>query len=259
MPRSHNFIAIQFDRNRLAVMFITAAGIGFLILGVSYTQPDPIYRELAVAAFAAGMAVTMVYGMMMIPYRGNMMRHANLIILGEGEHGIHYFKSNYAQESQQIQGDMGRMKTVIPLALPETFDAFPDSPDAMEVEFRHYFEWDERIGRVGDYAYLQNIPYWNKDNETIVCAPLIRPPDRIDEQGRHHWRPTFEVLMTVNKDAANPGLVEAILLAQKMMYMVKLWLATHPGTDPELAYGAVAKGMIKQLDQDMKLIPKAVS
>ena len=254
MPQSHNIIAMQLRLNRLPFMFILALIPPFALLGAYSATGVAYYYPLAGVLFVVDLVSVGLYGFLAVPYRGNSMKHMRAIVIGEGEKDLHYVKGN-ADESRDIPGDLGRKVTKITLLKPATFETTGE-PDAMEMEIRHYDDWDNRVGRSGGDAFLDNIAYWSRDSETPILAPL-NPTDKTDKEGYHHWIPTFDLLMTVNKDAANPAMVEAILLAQKMMYVVKTYLSAHPSADPEEVYSAVAKAVWEVLQKTIETLERA--
>ena len=253
MAKSHNIIAMQLRLNRLPFMFIISLLPPFVSLAGYSVTGNPVYYPLAGVLFVVDLVSVGMYGFLAVPYRGNSMKHANTIVIGEGEVDIHYIKGN-ADESKDIKGDLGRKVTRLLLRQPTTFETTGE-PDATEIEIRHYDDWDNRVGRSGGDAFLDNIAYFNRDSETMILAPL-EPTDETGKDGVHHWIPTFDLLLTVNKDAANPAMMEAILLAQKMMYIVKTYLSSHPTADPEAVYGAVSKGLWEALRRTMEAVDK---
>ena len=226
-------------------MMILALAAGFTILGLSYASPDPIYRFMAAGVFIAGMGVTMSYGFLLIPYRGNMSTGGKMIVIGEGEVDIHYTSSNAAEESLPFVDESGnvepgRYSRTLPLDDPANFSAFPDSPDAPFVDILHYGRWNDRVGRVGDTMMKDRIAYWNRDTETLIVKPLKTPQHQIvGKDGKHRWIPSFELIMTVHGDAAES--IEPFLLAQQIKFYVKERMMKFVGMTEEEAYADIVK------------------
>ena len=253
MPQSHNIIAMQLRLNRLPFMFILALIPPFALLGAYSATGVAYYYPVAGVLFVVDLVSVGLYGFLAVPYRGNSMKHMRAIVIGEGEIDLHYIKGN-AKESKDIRGDAGRKFTRLHLLRPTTFETTGE-PDATDIEIAHYDDWDNRIGRSGGDAFLDNIAYYNRDSETAILFPL-EPTDDTDKKGIHHWMPSFDLILTVNKDAANPEMVKAILFGQKTMYLVKSYISSHPSVDPEQAYSVIIKTMWDILEQTIESLEK---